>query len=33
MKLETSIRELHEMFTDMAMFVETQVTAHVSPSP
>ena len=26
MKLETSIRELHEMFTDMAMFVETQVT-------
>ncbi|XP_019665882.2 syntaxin-2 isoform X6 [Ailuropoda melanoleuca] len=24
MKLETSIRELHEMFTDMAMFVETQ---------
>ncbi|XP_027944810.1 syntaxin-2 isoform X2 [Eumetopias jubatus] len=33
MKLETSIRELHEMFTDMAMFVETQVTAHISPSP
>lgn len=26
MKLETSIRELHEMFMDMAMFVETQVT-------
>lgn len=25
MKLETSIRELHEMFMDMAMFVETQV--------
>uniref|UniRef100_A0A673VH80 Syntaxin 2 n=1 Tax=Suricata suricatta TaxID=37032 RepID=A0A673VH80_SURSU len=24
MKLETSIRELHEMFTDMAVFVETQ---------
>ncbi|XP_012927316.2 syntaxin-2 isoform X5 [Heterocephalus glaber] len=24
MKLETSIRELHEMFVDMAMFVETQ---------
>uniref|UniRef100_A0A3Q1NEX5 Syntaxin 2 n=1 Tax=Bos taurus TaxID=9913 RepID=A0A3Q1NEX5_BOVIN len=24
MKLETSIRELHEMFMDMAMFVETQ---------
>lgn len=27
MRLETSIRELHEMFMDMAMFVETQVTA------
>ncbi|KAG8515033.1 Syntaxin-2 [Galemys pyrenaicus] len=27
MKLETSIRELHEMFMDMAVFVETQVTA------
>ncbi|XP_053445190.1 syntaxin-2 isoform X4 [Nycticebus coucang] len=25
MKLETSIRELHDMFMDMAMFVETQV--------
>lgn len=25
MKLESSIRELHEMFMDMAMFVETQV--------
>ncbi|EGW11897.1 Syntaxin-2 [Cricetulus griseus] len=25
MKLETSIRELHEMFMDMAMFVETQL--------
>lgn len=24
MKLETSIRELHDMFLDMAMFVETQ---------
>ncbi|XP_054568653.1 syntaxin-2 isoform X1 [Eptesicus fuscus] len=24
MRLETSIRELHEMFVDMAMFVETQ---------
>lgn len=32
MKLETSIRELHEMFTDMAMFVETQVSAHMSLS-
>lgn len=30
MKLETSIRELHEMFMDMAMFVETQV---LWPSP
>lgn len=29
MKLETSIRELHEMFMDMAMFVETQVRAGV----
>jgi hypothetical protein len=29
MKLETSIRELHEMFMDMAMFVETQVTRHL----
>lgn len=27
MKLETSIRELHEMSMDMAMFVETQVIA------
>lgn len=27
LKLETSIRELHEMFMDMAMFVETQVRA------
>lgn len=26
MKLESSIRELHEMFMDMAMFVETQVS-------
>ena len=25
MKLETSIRELHDMFTDMAMMVEQQV--------
>lgn len=29
MKLETSIRELHEMFMDMAMFVETQVIRHL----
>lgn len=29
MKLETSIRELHEMFMDMAMFVETQVMRHL----
>lgn len=33
MKLETSIRELHEMFMDMAMFVETQVTAPGFPFP
>ncbi|XP_041328918.1 syntaxin-1B-like, partial [Pyrgilauda ruficollis] len=26
-KLETSIRELHDMFVDMAMLVESQVTA------
>lgn len=25
-KLETSIRELHDMFMDMAMLVESQVT-------
>ena len=25
MKLETSIRELHDMFMDMAMLVESQV--------
>lgn len=31
MKLETSIRELHEMFMDMAMFVETQVLRPTSP--
>ncbi|KFQ72643.1 Syntaxin-2, partial [Phoenicopterus ruber ruber] len=29
MKLESSIRELHEMFMDMAMFVETQVSEPV----
>lgn len=29
MKLETSIRELHEMFMDMAMVVEIQVRAGV----
>ena len=33
MKLETSIRELHEMFMDMAMFVETQVITHIFTSP
>lgn len=27
MRLETSIRELHAMFMDMAMLVETQVRA------
>lgn len=26
-KLETSIRELHDMFVDMAMLVESQVRA------
>lgn len=26
-KLETSIRELHDMFVDMAMLVESQVQA------
>ena len=26
MKLETSIRELHDMFMDMAMLVESQVS-------
>lgn len=28
-KLETSIRELHDMFVDMAMLVESQVLFHV----
>lgn len=27
-KLENSIRELHDMFMDMAMLVESQVRAH-----
>ncbi|MPC27181.1 Syntaxin-1A [Portunus trituberculatus] len=27
-KLETSIRELHDMFMDMAMLVESQVFRH-----
>ena len=30
MKLENSIRELHDMFMDMAMLVENQVGAHPS---
>ncbi len=33
-KLENSIRELHDMFVDMAMLVESQVqhrTLHLSP--
>ena len=32
MKLETSIRELHEMFMDRAMFVETQVVTRIFAS-
>lgn len=28
MKLENSIRELHDMFMDMAMLVESQVRSH-----
>ncbi len=28
LKLETSIRELHDMFMDMAMLVESQASAH-----
>lgn len=32
MRLETSIRELHELFVDMAVLVETQVVTHVSAS-
>lgn len=30
-KLETSIRELHDMFVDMAMLVESQVRARPRP--
>ena len=30
MKLENSIRELHDMFMDMAMLVESQVTVMYS---
>lgn len=30
-KLENSIRELHDMFMDMAMLVESQVGRHCSP--
>lgn len=30
-KLENSIRELHDMFMDMAMLVESQVGKHCSP--
>jgi len=29
MKLEKSIKELHDMFMDMAMLVESQVCLHV----
>ena len=33
-KLENSIRELHDMFMDMAMLVESQVSpSPISPSP
>lgn len=31
-KLETSIRELHDMFVDMAMLVESQVLPLPQPS-
>lgn len=30
-KLENSIRELHDMFVDMAMLVESQVSATMAP--
>lgn len=30
-KLENSIRELHDMFVDMAMLVESQVSAATAP--
>lgn len=32
-KLENSIRELHDMFMDMAMLVESQVRAQPLPPP
>lgn len=32
-KLENSIRELHDMFMDMAMLVESQVRAPAPPPP
>lgn len=32
-KLENSIRELHDMFMDMAMLVESQVGARGPPPP
>uniref|UniRef100_A0A2K6GR58 Syntaxin-1A n=1 Tax=Propithecus coquereli TaxID=379532 RepID=A0A2K6GR58_PROCO len=32
-KLENSIRELHDMFMDMAMLVESQVSTPVPPAP
>lgn len=32
-KLETSIRELHDMFVDMAMLVESQVLLLSSDTP
>lgn len=32
-KLENSIRELHDMFMDMAMLVESQVKTLISLSP
>lgn len=32
-KLETSIRELHDMFVDMAMLVESQVLPLPSATP
>lgn len=32
-KLENSIRELHDMFMDMAMLVESQVKALIPPPP
>lgn len=32
-KLETSIRELHDMFVDMAMLVESEYTQEPHPGP